>query len=57
MKENWIKHPVILQGTTVDLLPLGKEHLEELFAAASDKELWKLVPFDCSDRNTFKYLR
>jgi RimJ/RimL family protein N-acetyltransferase len=53
MKENWIQHPVVLKGTTVELLPLQKEHLEELYAAASDKELWKLVPFDCSDRNTF----
>src|SRR5262245_22547128 len=53
MKPSWIPHPTILRGTTVDLLPLEKEHFEELFKAASDKELWKLVPFDCSEKDTF----
>lgn len=53
MENHWIQHPVILKGITVDLLPLEKEHLEELYVASSDKELWKLVPVDGTDRQTF----
>jgi RimJ/RimL family protein N-acetyltransferase len=53
MGKNWIQHPTILTGTTVDLIPLQKEHFDELFLAASDKDLWKLVPIDCSDRQKF----
>jgi RimJ/RimL family protein N-acetyltransferase len=53
MGKNWIQHPTILKGTTVDLIPLQKEHFDELYMAASDKDLWKLVPIDCSDRQKF----
>ena len=53
MTKNWIEHPTILNGSTVDLLPLEKEHFDELYFAASDKNLWKLVPIDCSDRQKF----
>lgn len=53
MKQPWIIHPVILSGTTVNLIPLEKEHFEELYVAASDKELWKLIPTDCSEKETF----
>ena len=53
MGKNWIQHPTILKGTTVDLIPLQKEHFDELFLAASDKDIWKLVPIDCSDRQKF----
>lgn len=34
MKEKWISYPTILEGETVELIPLEKEHLEELFTAA-----------------------
>ena len=53
MKEPWIKHPTILSGPTVDLIPLSKEHFEELYLAASDKTLWELIPTDCSIRENF----
>jgi RimJ/RimL family protein N-acetyltransferase len=53
MNEQWVKHPTILTGETVDLIPLEKEHFDELFIAASDKELWKFFPSDCSVRETF----
>ena len=53
MNEHWINHPTILTGETVELLPLEKEHFEELFLAASDKKLWELIPADCSNRQTF----
>jgi RimJ/RimL family protein N-acetyltransferase len=53
MAEDWIKHPIILKGKVVDLLPLEKEHLEELFIAASDEKLWEFIPTDCSSKNRF----
>lgn len=53
MKNTWINHPVILQGTNINLVPLEEKHLEELYTAAADKELWSLIPTDCSERDTF----
>jgi RimJ/RimL family protein N-acetyltransferase len=53
MAEHWINHPTILTGETVELVPLEKEHFEELYLAASDKKLWELIPTDCSNRQTF----
>jgi PhzF family phenazine biosynthesis protein len=52
-KNEWINHPTILSGDVVELRPLEKEDLEELYRAASDKELWKYIPTDCSHRETF----
>lgn len=37
MKEKWILHPTTLEGSNVELIPLEKEHFEELYAAA-DKD-------------------
>ncbi len=54
VKEYWIKHPTILTGETVELVPLEKGHFEELYSAASDKQLWELIPTDCSDKATFE---
>ncbi len=54
MNKTWIQHPTILKGQTVDLIPLEKDHFEELFIAASDKKLWELIPTDCSDREKFE---
>ena len=48
----WIKHPIILKGESVDLIPLEKAHFDELFIAASDKKLWENIPIDCSTRAT-----
>lgn len=49
----WIKHPLTLIGETVDIIPLEKKHLEKLFQAATDKNLWEHIPLDCSNRKTF----
>ncbi|MEO6902513.1 MAG: GNAT family N-acetyltransferase [Bacteroidia bacterium] len=54
MTQNWIKHPMILRGQEIRLIPLEKDHLEELYLAASDRELWQLVPTDCSDKKKFE---
>lgn len=53
MKHQWITHPTILEGSVIDLIPLEREHLEDLYAAAADKDLWALIPTDCSDKETF----
>lgn len=53
MKEIWIRHPVVLQGQTIELLPLEEAHFSELYTAASDKILWELIPTDCSDKQVF----
>ncbi|MCS4302814.1 GNAT family N-acetyltransferase [Chryseobacterium sp. BIGb0232] len=53
MKEQWISHPIILEGTTIELIPLEKEHFEELYAAAADKDLWTLIPTNASDKTIF----
>lgn len=52
-KKPWIPYPTVLQGITIDLVPLEEHHLDELYLASADKELWKQVPSDCSDRDTF----
>lgn len=53
MKEKWISYPTILEGTHVELVPLEQEHLEELYIAAADKDLWALIPTDGSDKTIF----
>lgn len=52
-KQNWINHSTILKGNVIDLIPLEAHHLKELYIAAADKELWQLIPTDCSDKETF----
>ena len=53
MTTHWINHPTILTGENVALIPLEKQHLEELYLAAADQKLWELIPVDCSKRETF----
>ncbi len=38
---NWLKE-TILEGETVKLIPLNKEHKQGLLNAATDGNLWKL---------------
>jgi RimJ/RimL family protein N-acetyltransferase len=53
MKDNWINHPVILKGNEVELLPLEAVHLDSLFLAASNKEIWELTSVDYSVKEIF----
>lgn len=53
MKDNWINHPVILKGNEVELLPLEAAHLDDLFIAASNKEIWELTSVDYSVKEIF----
>ncbi|MCX6199765.1 MAG: GNAT family N-acetyltransferase [Bacteroidetes bacterium] len=50
---NWIKHPTILVGKTVELRPLEREHYEELLPLTNDKSLWEFYPQDYSDPEKF----
>ena len=52
-QKQWISHPVVLQGPTIELRPLEAEHLEELYEAAADPRLWAFTPTDGSRRATF----
>ncbi len=53
MNEIWIKHPTILEGEKVRLVPLEPEHFDELFAAAADEKLWEFTPLNGAKRETF----
>lgn len=53
VKKNWIAHPTILKGNIVELVPLEEKHFDELYLAASDAELWKFIPSDCSVKEKF----
>ena len=48
---SWIKHPVTLTGTRVQLVPLQTEHLPELAVIARNREIWEHLPLDGSDEN------
>ncbi|MFZ4928281.1 GNAT family N-acetyltransferase [Chryseobacterium sp. Mn2064] len=53
MKTKWIPYPTVLEGKNVDLIPLERDHFEELYEAAADKDLWTLIPTDCSEKPLF----
>ncbi|MGH2666456.1 GNAT family N-acetyltransferase [Flavobacterium sp.] len=53
MKNHWIQHPLVLKGNEITLLPLEKEHLDQLFLAASNKEIWELTSVDYSVEEIF----
>jgi RimJ/RimL family protein N-acetyltransferase len=50
---HWVKHPTVLNGQTVDLIPLEETHFAELYTAASDIRLWERIPVDCSKSDRF----
>lgn len=53
MKNHWIKHPTILNGNVIDLLPLEEKYFDALFAAAADKRIWEFYTGDWSVYETF----
>jgi RimJ/RimL family protein N-acetyltransferase len=38
---NWIKHPTILNGESVSLLPLENSHFDELDVLSKDERIWE----------------
>lgn len=53
MFASWLQHPLTLRGRLVELRPLEKETLDELFHVASDPEIWRLTSVDYSDPAIF----
>ena len=51
---NWIKHPTILKGQLIDLIPMDESHFDELLILSQDKRIWEFYPVDGS--NTEKLL-
>jgi RimJ/RimL family protein N-acetyltransferase len=43
----WVE-PVTLVGSVVRLEPLGRQHLDGLFAAAAEPSIWQWMPVDAS---------
>ena len=43
---NWISHPLILEGNKIKLVPLEKEHFYELLEIAKDEKIWEHMPID-----------
>lgn len=54
MSNSWIRHPVILNGKTIELIPLEKKHFDELLHAASDNRIWEFYPGDWSVKERFE---
>lgn len=50
---NWIKHPTILEGELVTLIPLEKKHFNELLLISNKKKIWEHYPVDYSKMETF----
>jgi RimJ/RimL family protein N-acetyltransferase len=50
---SWIKHPTILQGQTVDLIPMEIAHFSILEQLAKDERIWQYYPFDGTDSARF----
>ncbi|WP_343636360.1 GNAT family N-acetyltransferase [Fluviicola sp.] len=51
---NWIKHPALLKGQHVSLVPLNESHIAELVELAQDKSIWKHYAIDGSDKDKLK---
>ena len=49
----FIKHPTILKGEFVELLPLEEKHIEELKNIANDKRIYEFLGNDFSDEEDF----
>lgn len=47
----WIKHPLILEGKKIRLLPLEDKYFQSLVAAGVSKEIWTHLPTDGSKRD------
>ncbi|HTN16410.1 MAG TPA: GNAT family protein [Chitinophagaceae bacterium] len=50
---NWIEHPVRLEGSVVELLPLDKSHFTPLEQLAKDARIWEYYSVDPSKSCTF----
>ncbi len=51
---NWIKHPVILQGEFVKLIPLERIHFPELLMVGANTKIWEFISINGADSETLK---
>jgi RimJ/RimL family protein N-acetyltransferase len=53
---NWIQHPLILPGNSVELVSMEPHHFAALEKVAKDRRVWEFYPYDGSDSTTFQQL-
>lgn len=46
---NWIQHPVVLEGNLVTLVPLDRIHFADLIKIGKQADIWTHLPFDGTD--------
>jgi len=46
---NWIKHPVVLEGEKVRLMPLERAHFKELLQVGADPAIWEFISINGAD--------
>ena len=49
----WIANNTVLEGGSVMLLPLEKEHFQELVQISKDERIWEFYIFDCMETERF----
>jgi RimJ/RimL family protein N-acetyltransferase len=54
MKTNfyWVPENTMLNGDTVELIPLNESHFEELWELAKDERIWEHIPKNMSSRQS-----
>ncbi len=50
---NWVKNNTFLTGEIIELLPLEKDHFDELEKISKDKRIWEFYVFDGADSDKF----
>ncbi len=48
---NWIKHPLILEGKKVKLIPLTEQYFDELIRLSDDEIIWTFMPVNGTDKD------
>jgi RimJ/RimL family protein N-acetyltransferase len=51
---SWLPENITLTGENVTLLPLEREHFDELIALAADTRIWEFYPYDASRPENFR---
>jgi RimJ/RimL family protein N-acetyltransferase len=52
--QNWIQHPITLEGDLVQLITLNKDHFSELEVLAADQRIWQYYVYDGTDISRFR---
>ena len=52
--QNWIPHPITLEGQIVQLITLNKDHFSDLEVLAADKRIWQHYVYDGTDNTRFR---